>query len=306
MAEAFDVLLAVAILWSAWRAAVVPQQSTAVVAYIVFGLLVSIAWVRLEAPDVALAEAAIGAGLTGALLLQAARRRAARQQGAPSPAHASPRRPVVAALAATLAALLAVVVVSLPDDEPGLGPAVAERLDEAAVAQPVTAVLLDLRAYDTLLEVGVLLIAAVALIALRGPAAFAASGASGDRLLSGVAGVVAPVAVLAGAYLLWLGTTAPGGAFQAGAVIAAAGVLLVLAGRGLGALLEGLPVRALLAVGLAVFVGFGVATALAGQALAYPDGLGHALVLAIETGITVAAAITLAAFLAAARRVGRR
>jgi len=34
----------------------------------------SLAWVRLSAPDVALAEAAIGAGLTGALLLAALRR----------------------------------------------------------------------------------------------------------------------------------------------------------------------------------------------------------------------------------------
>jgi len=31
----------------------------------------ALSWVRLDAPDVALAEAAIGAGLTGALLLAA-------------------------------------------------------------------------------------------------------------------------------------------------------------------------------------------------------------------------------------------
>jgi energy-converting hydrogenase B subunit D len=43
----------------------------AVVVFICFGLLMALAWVRLEAPDIALAEAAIGAGLTGALLLSA-------------------------------------------------------------------------------------------------------------------------------------------------------------------------------------------------------------------------------------------
>jgi len=42
--------------------------------YISFSLVLSLAWVRLSAPDVALAEAAIGAGLTGALLLAALRR----------------------------------------------------------------------------------------------------------------------------------------------------------------------------------------------------------------------------------------
>ena len=39
--------------------------------FIVFGLLMSLAWARLAAPDIGLAEAAIGAGLTGALLLDA-------------------------------------------------------------------------------------------------------------------------------------------------------------------------------------------------------------------------------------------
>jgi uncharacterized MnhB-related membrane protein len=40
----------------------------------------SIAWVRMHAPDVALAEAAIGAGLTGPLFLAALRRMERRQR----------------------------------------------------------------------------------------------------------------------------------------------------------------------------------------------------------------------------------
>lgn len=43
----------------------------AIILFIAFGLLVAIVWGRLGAIDVALAEAAIGAGLTGALLLAA-------------------------------------------------------------------------------------------------------------------------------------------------------------------------------------------------------------------------------------------
>ena len=39
------------------------------VLFIVFGLLMALAWARLAAPDIALAEAAIGAGLSGAMLL---------------------------------------------------------------------------------------------------------------------------------------------------------------------------------------------------------------------------------------------
>lgn len=68
---AFDLLLAAALLWSGVRAITTPDLFRAVVMFIVFGLLVALAWARLDAPDIALAEAAIGAGLTGALLLDA-------------------------------------------------------------------------------------------------------------------------------------------------------------------------------------------------------------------------------------------
>jgi uncharacterized MnhB-related membrane protein len=70
-ALAFDLLLAATLLWSAWRALAAPTPFRAVVMFIVFGLLMTLAWARLGAPDIALAEAAIGAGLTGALLLDA-------------------------------------------------------------------------------------------------------------------------------------------------------------------------------------------------------------------------------------------
>lgn len=66
---AFDVLLAFALLWSALRALTASDLFRAVVLFIVFGLLMALAWARLNAPDIALAEAAIGAGLAGALLL---------------------------------------------------------------------------------------------------------------------------------------------------------------------------------------------------------------------------------------------
>lgn len=66
---AFDAMLLAALLWSAARALTVRSLLRAVVLFIVFGLLMALAWARLGAPDVALAEAAIGAGLSGALML---------------------------------------------------------------------------------------------------------------------------------------------------------------------------------------------------------------------------------------------
>ncbi len=64
-----DLLLVIALLWSALRSLMTRDLFRAVVLFIAFGLLMALVWARLHAPDIALAEAAIGAGLTGALLL---------------------------------------------------------------------------------------------------------------------------------------------------------------------------------------------------------------------------------------------
>lgn len=68
---AFDLLLAAALLWSAWGTLTAQRLERAIVLFIAFGLLMTLAWARLDAPDIGIAEAAIGAGLTGALLLDA-------------------------------------------------------------------------------------------------------------------------------------------------------------------------------------------------------------------------------------------
>lgn len=69
MAFAFDVLLMLCTLSVAALALYHPRMFAAAVLFIVYGLLLSLIWLRLSAPDVALAEAAIGAGITGVLLI---------------------------------------------------------------------------------------------------------------------------------------------------------------------------------------------------------------------------------------------
>ena len=66
-----DGFLALVILFLAWRLLTSKHLFKAVVLFIGFGLVMSLAWIRLKAVDIALAEAAIGAGLTGALFLSA-------------------------------------------------------------------------------------------------------------------------------------------------------------------------------------------------------------------------------------------
>ena len=66
-----DGSLSLTLIWVAWQMLAVREEDLflAVVLFIAFGLLLAVAWVRLRAPDIALAEAAIGAGITSALLL---------------------------------------------------------------------------------------------------------------------------------------------------------------------------------------------------------------------------------------------
>jgi len=76
---AFDLLLSGTLIALALAALTSQEPRRGVILFIAFGLLLALVWARLRAPDVAIAEAAIGAGLAGALLLAAARRASRRR-----------------------------------------------------------------------------------------------------------------------------------------------------------------------------------------------------------------------------------
>lgn len=76
----FDILLSTTLLGLALAALTSREPRRGVILFIAFGLLLALVWARLRAPDLALAEAAIGAGLAGALMLAAARRAVRRRQ----------------------------------------------------------------------------------------------------------------------------------------------------------------------------------------------------------------------------------
>jgi uncharacterized MnhB-related membrane protein len=68
---AFDVMLMLNCLILAWMSIFSTSLFRCIVLFVCLGLLVTIAWGQMGAFDVAIAEAAIGAGITGALLLAA-------------------------------------------------------------------------------------------------------------------------------------------------------------------------------------------------------------------------------------------
>src|SRR5690606_12403347 len=136
----------------------------------------STTWARLDAVDIALAEAASGAGITGALLLSALGDIAARGGGGLSAEVEGPRagirswRSMLAALlVAPIAVILGHAVLWAPGQLDELRPRVQAALEATGVEHDATAVLLSFRAYDTLLELGVLLLAVIGAWGLRLP-----------------------------------------------------------------------------------------------------------------------------------------
>jgi multisubunit Na+/H+ antiporter MnhB subunit len=168
------------------------------------------------------------------------------------------------------------------------------RLPDSGVSNPVTAVLLNYRAYDTLLELAVVLAAVLGVVAL-GPAR--RSYRVANPVLFSLIRWLVPLLIVTSVYLLWVGAHAPGGAFQAGATLAAAGILLRLGGFAHAGLPGPRATRWLLVAGVAVFFLVGLWLMRGESAfLQYPQDLAGALILVIEAAATlsIATALTIA------------
>ncbi|MCU7938120.1 MAG: DUF4040 domain-containing protein [gamma proteobacterium symbiont of Bathyaustriella thionipta] len=314
----FDTLLGFALLWLGWRALASPDLFQAIVLFIAFGLLMAIVWVRLDAPDVALAEAAIGAGLTGALLLTTLARLEAKNR---SKSALEKKHKVwlmtenvklktasflwLMVILMLLVSGLVYAVLTLQEQTFELQMLVSKNLESSGVSNPVTAVLLNFRGYDTLLEMSVLL------LALLGVWSFGGIPKPHESLpgpvLNMLSRLLIPLLIIVAGYFLWVGSDAPGGAFQGGSVLGAAGVLLLLVGWRLCIRFVGLPLRIILVFGLGVFVSAAVVLIFLGrQFMEYPPSVAGALILLIEAAATLSIGITLAALFLVGRPEFRR
>lgn len=257
--------------------------------FFAFGMLMALAWARLNAPDLALAEAVIGAGLSGALLFNALNK---------SRPEIARREKLHHRLSASLLSFIVLLLLLRSlwpalDQDPLLPAMVSERLAASGVGHPVTAVLLNFRAWDTLLEIAVLL------IALLGVKVLKPTHTPAPRpwpLLLAWGKTLAPIAVVVGGYLLWSGSEHPGGAFQAGALLAAGAVMLRL-NHVLPPLRWSNPaVRLAILAGVMVFLGTAAVTAFLGNGwLHYPEQVSETIIVAIESVATlsIATALTL-------------
>jgi multisubunit Na+/H+ antiporter MnhB subunit len=299
MGIALDLLLAVLALSAGGWAIAARDGFGATVAFVAYGLVLALVWVRIAAPDVALTEAAIGGGLTGGMLLAASTRlQGAEVSGAVGRPGLATRR-LAMLLSALVAAALATAVLTLPVPPPTLAPVAMAALPPTGVGNPITGVLLAWRAVDTLLEKVVLVLALLGVWSLV-PDRFW-GGPPGrrerkdpDSPLTLLAQILPPLGIVVGLHILWVGANAPGGAFQGGTILAAMWVLAMMAGLIDAPAVGRAWLRGLLVLGPAVFLLVGFAGfAVAGAFLAYPPGFAKPLILVVEIVLTLSIAAIL-------------
>ncbi|WP_290655276.1 MnhB domain-containing protein [Kocuria sp.] len=297
---ALDLALGVAVL-ATTAATVLPRtRSVQAMSFLGLGVLMTLVWLRLGSVDVALAEAALGSGLLSAVLVWLAVRSpdphvtagAPGASGAGQPARPRPtwvRGAVGIVCGAVIVTVTAGVWLRVEQTLPAWEEPLAQNLADTGVTHEITAVLLGFRAYDTLLESAVLMLAGVTALALGRdggltPARYRVPVVPPP--LRCFVRAVAPGLVLLGLWLLFAGSSDSGGAFQSGAVLAGALILL----RSAGVPLDRLTVRwlrPLLIVGVIGFILTGVlAVALGNAWLGWSPEWSFAAMLTVEIALT--------------------
>ncbi len=284
----------------------------------VYGLLSAAVFVALDAPDVAMTEAAVGAGTSTVLML--ATLHFVGREAMP------PRKRPLLALIVTVAVGSALVygVSDLPlfgdPKAPAHGDVARHYLErtgeEIGIPNVVTAVLASYRGFDTLGETAVILTAGIGVLALLGMLPRRQRREVGAEpaphrdhtILRVVAKMLLPLLLMFACYVQAHGELSPGGGFQAGVVFATAFLLyaLVFGTRRARAIVPEAWLERGMAGGLLVYGSVGVVTLLRGGAFLDYDVLAadptvgqHVGIIAIELGVgATVASVLIAVFFA--------
>ncbi len=283
----------------------------------IYSFLMATVLLVLDAPDVALTEAAVGAGVGTVLLLGAlylTRTDEAR------PVHGI-AIPLFVAIGSA-AVLIYGVSETPPFGAPGnpihsAGPDyIARSLADTGIANVVSSVLASYRGYDTLGETVVIFTAGIAVLMLlkrppRRGARCARRAPSGrgtdmrlDVILRVAAKLILPFMLLFAIYIQFHGDYSPGGGFQAG-TIAGAGVILYALVFGLAAAQRVVPpflVETFIPLGVFIYAAVGVAGLLTGGNFLEYNHLAHDPihgqewgVFLVEAGVFITVAATMVA-----------
>lgn len=284
--------------------AIVRMRSLLAVAMLtsIYSLLSASLFVVLDAVDVALTEAAIGAGISTILMLATI---ALTSDEEKAPRH-KPLLPLVVVIATGVALIYGTL--DMPHYGDPAAPAhrhvaptyLRDSPREIGVPNVVTSVLASYRGYDTLGEVTVIFTAGVGVLALLGYRTRRRNiqdpGIRKLVVLRVIAKLFFPVILLFALYVLFHGDYGPGGGFQAGVIFATGFILYALA-FGLGNAQRVIPHRLLqimMAVGVLIYAAVGIeGMLLGGKFLEYrvladdPVTGQHLGIMLIEVGVGI-------------------
>ena len=295
--------------------AIVRMRSLLAVAMLtsIYSLLSASLFMVLDAVDVALTEAAIGAGISTILMLATIALTTDREK---APRH-TPLLPLVVVIstgAALIYGTLDMPHYGDPDAPVHRRMAAAylhDTPEEIGVPNVVTSVLASYRGYDTLGEVTVIFTAGIGVLALLGYRIrrrnIQSPAIKKLVVLRVIAKLFLPLILLFALYILFHGDYGPGGGFQAGVIFATGFILYALA-FGLGNAQRLIPQRllhVLAAAGVLIYAAVGIeGMLLGGKFLEYrvladdPVTGQHLGIMLIElgVGITVAAVMLIIYF----------
>ncbi len=291
--------------------------------FAIFSFLSATLFMTMDAVDVALTEAAVGAGISTVLMLATLALTKDHNEKQPD----KNRHWLPLAVVLATGGVLVYGTLDLPAFGDPTAPAqthvapyyLQKAIEQTGVPNIVTAVLASYRGFDTLGEVVVIFTAGIAVLLLLGGRREdpLEDGAKEERVpqnlvLRVVSKIVIPVIILFALYVQFHGDYSPGGGFQAG-VIMSAGIILCSLVFGLGAAERIIPKPVLVfltALGVLIFAGVGVVALLMGgnylnySVLAGTQVAGqHIGILLVEFGVGVTVfAVMLTIFFAFAGR----
>jgi len=276
----------------------------------VFSFLMAVSFFLLDAADVALTEAAIGAGVSSVLLLATLSLTTRHEKGRDI------LLPAVTLLVAVTGGLLLFTTADMPaigDPDAPVHEHVAPRYleegpKEIDIPNIVTAVLASYRGTDTLGEVTVVFTAGIGVLMMLGlgrrerrkePGPVGIKEHDVPRVISKL---LIPFIMLFALYVQFHGEYSPGGGFQAGAIFAAAIMLYALVegdARSRQVLPDGV-IRFVMSAGVVLYLGVGVVGMLMGGEFLNYSVLSHdpihgqhlgILLIELGVGMTVAGVI---------------
>jgi multisubunit Na+/H+ antiporter MnhB subunit len=202
---------------------------------------------------------------------------------------------IVWLLAFCIFIIVSLAVLSIDGFDTKLHNLVELNLEHSGVTHNVTAVLLNFRSLDTMLEVGVVLLALISIYTLSPnfryrPLSFP------SVITDTFVAFLFPIIFLSSIYILLSGTYKSGGAFAASALIAGGVIIIKLIKPHYLSNIKESVLRLIYSFGLFFFVLVGILTMFGGNFLQYPYEYNSIIIVLIEIMLTFSLSAILSAF----------